>query len=1383
MLVYPTRDRYIRPSLFFSLLILLLSYPAVLPAQTGKWEEITTSGATPEKRHESAFVRVDDKFYLLGGRGNKKIQVFDPATKSWSNTNTSLNDIHHFQARAYRGKIYLLGALTGGYPNENPLTNVLIYDPQQDKLTTGATIPANRRRGSSGVVVYSDVFYVVAGNRNGHSAFLDNGTTPANVSWTDKYDPVADVWTVLPDAPHARDHFFAEVIGNKLYVAGGRRSKYGTPAGTFSDTETAVDVFDLTAEKWLTGSALPANLPTARAGAPTAVVNNELLVIGGEVESNAPNNLAIAVTEVLNPSTGTWRRADDLVLQRHATQAILYEGAVYLAAGSKTKGGTEITPAEVFTEAFSYNGLGGTEYKNWTNINQSPQAKSEAQLVTYGGEYYIFTGFKPNIKIAPSVDKYNPATNTWTALAPMPTVNGTTTAVTHQGVAVVDDKIWHVGGRVGDNPGPVTDAVWIYDISKNSWSPGPKLPLRRGGGGLGRLGRKLHYVGGFDENASCNVDIHLVYDLDNPAAGWQDWTSRSPMPLARVHFGTVVYGGKLYTVGGQNGHDGCGGGANGKLLHVYDPITDQWSRLADLPGVDSHLEPNTFVHNNKIVVVGGQSFGKTVWEYDPATNKWTVLNQMELPLALLAPGTRVYNGNLYVLNGGAPGTSSPVNTTRVKQFTSLQNPALAFNPGSINLSLDAKQQKKTEIILANLNGEEGTPYAISTDNFPGWLSIDKASGYARESFTEIELTVNPSGLSNGTYSYTLEAKATGYQPAKLTVTLTVTGGGTPPTDPGADPVSVFLEAECAAVGSQWLTETSGGASAGSYVVVKPGNNSYNTPPADNGSNRVTFTAQIPAGDSYQLFARIQAASGSDDSFWVRVNGGNWIKWWQGLETGAAFAWREVLGSPFALPAGQVTIDVAYREDGALLDKLLITTTDQAPGGQGGEAKNCVPPTPKPEPTVAIRINAGGPATSYQGNQFSADGNFSGGKTYANTSATVPALYQTERSSNAPYQYSYRVPVPNGEYDVRLHFAEIYFGATGGGPGGTGKRIFDVTLENKLVLNNFDINAEVGPQTVVTKTYTVTVTDGAVDLFFDASTAVGGTNQPKLSALEVLGRSGGGGTDPESVTALWAEAECATGGSAWQTISSSTASSGSAVVFPGNDNRPAPTQNTPSELLTYTVDLTEGGAYKLYFRMNTPSPGASGKNSFWVSVDNGSWIKFWRTTDGAELLTDGFAWREVNDDTKPLGLSLSPGRHNIRVAPRESGTQLDKVYLGKQTSAPTGLGDKATNCGGVSSAQSMAFSAQVTAPGDLPASLSLYPNPVTDRLTFALTAPLTGGYEAQVLDLYGRVVLRQAYAAEAGTVGYLEVATLPAATYYLRVVGEGVPPLLQSFVKQ
>ncbi|WP_162419159.1 malectin domain-containing carbohydrate-binding protein, partial [Cyclobacterium roseum] len=153
-----------------------------------------------------------------------------------------------------------------------------------------------------------------------------------------------------------------------------------------------------------------------------------------------------------------------------------------------------------------------------------------------------------------------------------------------------------------------------------------------------------------------------------------------------------------------------------------------------------------------------------------------------------------------------------------------------------------------------------------------------------------------------------------------------------------------------------------------------------------------------------------------------------------------------------------------------------------------------------DPSFELRINAGGPALSHDGKAFEADNYFIGGKSYTNSSATVPSLYQTERSST-PKVFDYAVPVPNGTFQVILHFAEIFWGANGGGADGIGKRVFDVSLEGEQVLDGLDINAEVGTQTVLTRSFEVTVTDGELSMNF---TSLPGVDQPKLSAFEILG---------------------------------------------------------------------------------------------------------------------------------------------------------------------------------------------------------------------------------------------------------------------------------------
>ena len=155
-----------------------------------------------------------------------------------------------------------------------------------------------------------------------------------------------------------------------------------------------------------------------------------------------------------------------------------------------------------------------------------------------------------------------------------------------------------------------------------------------------------------------------------------------------------------------------------------------------------------------------------------------------------------------------------------------------------------------------------------------------------------------------------------------------------------------------------------------------------------------------------------------------------------------------------------------------------------------------PPPPPPGPTVT-RINCGGPEVVAGGYTWSADQYFTGGSTFSENipilNTTLDELYQTERNGDPTYE----IPVAGaGLYEVRIHLAEIYWGP-GGGPSGSGRRVFDLDVEGQGGLTNYDINNEVGPATAVVHTFIVVVSDGAVSI--DLTTIV---DNVKVSAIEV-----------------------------------------------------------------------------------------------------------------------------------------------------------------------------------------------------------------------------------------------------------------------------------------
>lgn len=145
----------------------------------------------------------------------------------------------------------------------------------------------------------------------------------------------------------------------------------------------------------------------------------------------------------------------------------------------------------------------------------------------------------------------------------------------------------------------------------------------------------------------------------------------------------------------------------------------------------------------------------------------------------------------------------------------------------------------------------------------------------------------------------------------------------------------------------------------------------------------------------------------------------------------------------------------------------------------------------PSPTNTIAINAGGGSfTAADGTAYAADIFYVGGNTFTTgasiTNTNSGAVYQAERFGN----FTYAIPVLNGDYKLTLQFAEIYWD-------GPGQRIFDVLLEGIERISNLDIYAVAGKNTAYDIELPVKVTDGLLNLEFRTD-----VDSAKLSALKL-----------------------------------------------------------------------------------------------------------------------------------------------------------------------------------------------------------------------------------------------------------------------------------------
>ena len=161
--------------------------------------------------------------------------------------------------------------------------------------------------------------------------------------------------------------------------------------------------------------------------------------------------------------------------------------------------------------------------------------------------------------------------------------------------------------------------------------------------------------------------------------------------------------------------------------------------------------------------------------------------------------------------------------------------------------------------------------------------------------------------------------------------------------------------------------------------------------------------------------------------------------------------------------------------------------------------------------ATLRVNCAGPQyTDMASNLWLADKAYAAGSwgyTVGGTQNTVTdviagtvddILYRTEFWGAT---LAYAFDIPDGNYQVTLKFAELWYGIAGRGglATGVGSRLFNVAIEGAPVLTNFDIFAvNNAADYAVDMVFNVTVSDGQLNINFTA----GGADNPSIEAIMI-----------------------------------------------------------------------------------------------------------------------------------------------------------------------------------------------------------------------------------------------------------------------------------------
>lgn len=304
---------------------------------------------------------------------------------------------------------------------------------------------------------------------------------------------------------------------------------------------------------------------------------------------------------------------------------------------------------------------------SWTKVASQPFSNSEGQSAVVGGKLYSFGGFDSTRSCCTPTDRafaYTPGTDRWDPIAPLPFIASdgqTGGGVTHAGIATDGTNIFLAGGYIARSPGSGqvfgTKQVWRYNVAANTYTRLADLPVERAAGQLVYSNNELHYISGTNMARTQDVADHYVLAKANTTTGWAaTWQTKASLPTPRHHAAAVALNGKIYYVGGQQGHDGAL--VPRSEVHVYDPSSNSWSQVASLPEPRNHAMSTTVAIDGRIVVMGGQaehgSSKNSVYAYTPATNTWATLTP--LPVSRHSAVGGVINGVLYFSTGGSAQT-------------------------------------------------------------------------------------------------------------------------------------------------------------------------------------------------------------------------------------------------------------------------------------------------------------------------------------------------------------------------------------------------------------------------------------------------------------------------------------------------------------------------------------------------------------------------------------------------------------------------------------------------------------------------------------------------------------------------------------------------------
>ncbi|SEK04749.1 Kelch repeat-containing protein [Paenibacillus polymyxa] len=160
------------------------------------------------------------KIYVFGGMTTNTlsvatVQVYDPASDSWSTKKPLPNTIHGSSAVLHTDKIYLVAGRHIDNSSNVSLNTFLEYDPDSDNWSTKPNLLT--ARGGAQAVIYSNKIFAIAG-------MTEAGGRSYELSTVESFDFGQNKWSPEASLKQARSGAGAITLVGQIYVIGGSQS-------------------------------------------------------------------------------------------------------------------------------------------------------------------------------------------------------------------------------------------------------------------------------------------------------------------------------------------------------------------------------------------------------------------------------------------------------------------------------------------------------------------------------------------------------------------------------------------------------------------------------------------------------------------------------------------------------------------------------------------------------------------------------------------------------------------------------------------------------------------------------------------------------------------------------------------------------------------------------------------------------------------------------------------------------------------------------------------------------------------------------------------------------------------------------------------------------